>query len=135
MVIDMNVSTLKTLEQIREFLAGTADVVFTVPSDELTRRAFVEAVLVRHRYFVLPKGKRSILYQYMLRASGYSRQHLDRLVAQFRDTKSIKPEGRSSRTSFTCKYSAADVALLAELDSLHDTLSGPGDSSVGTPGA
>ena len=125
MVIDMNVSTLKTLEQIREFLAGTADVVFTVPSDELTRRAFVEAVLVRHRYFVLPKGKRSILYQYMLRASGYSRQHLDRLVAQFRDTKSIKPEGRSSRTSFTCKYSAADVALLAELDSLHDTLSGP----------
>jgi hypothetical protein len=125
MVIDMNVSTLKTLEQIREFLAGTADVVFTVPSDELTRRAFVEAVLVRHRYFVLPKGQRSILYQYMLRASGYSRQHLDRLVAQFRDTKSIKPEGRSSRTSFTCKYSAADVALLAELDSLHDTLSGP----------
>jgi hypothetical protein len=46
-------------------LAGTADGVFTVPIDELTRRAFVEAVLVRHRYFVLPKVKRSILYQYM----------------------------------------------------------------------
>jgi len=36
MVIDVNVSTLKTLEQIRELLAGTADGVITVPIDELT---------------------------------------------------------------------------------------------------
>jgi hypothetical protein len=31
MVIDMNESKLKTIEQIREFLTGTADVTFTVP--------------------------------------------------------------------------------------------------------
>ena len=125
MVIDMNVSALRTLEQIREFLAGTSEVVFSVPSDELALRTFIEAVLLRFRYFELPKGQRGVLYRYMQRVSSYSRQHLDRLIVQYRETKSLKPLVRSSRTSFKRTYSAADIALLAELDSLHDTLSGP----------
>jgi hypothetical protein len=33
MVIDMNESTLGTIEQAREFLAGTADLTFTVPTE------------------------------------------------------------------------------------------------------
>jgi transposase InsO family protein len=125
MVIDMNMSTLRTIEQIREFLAGTSDVIFSAPLDELALRNVVEAVLKRFRYFSLSKGHRGILYRYMQRVSGYSRQHLDRLIVQYRETKSLRPKERSSRTSFTCKYNALDVALLAELDSLHDTLSGP----------
>lgn len=125
MVIDMNVSALRTLEQIREFLAGTSDVVFSVPSNELALRTFIEAVLLRFRYVELPKGQRGVLYRYMQRVSSYSRQHLDRLIVQYRETKSLKPLVRSSRTSFKRTYSAADIALLAELDSLHDTLSGP----------
>jgi len=38
MVIDMNVSRLATVEQIREFLKGAADVAFANPADEATRR-------------------------------------------------------------------------------------------------
>lgn len=44
MVIDMNVSALRTLEQIRKFLTGTSEVVFSVPSIELALRTFIEAV-------------------------------------------------------------------------------------------
>ena len=131
MVIDMNVSALRTLEQIREFLAGTSEVVFSVPSNELALRTFIEAVLLRFRYFELPKGQRGVLYRYMQRVCGYSRQHLDRLIVQYRETKSLKPLVRSSRTSFKRTYSAADIALLAELDSLHDTLSGPATRVLG----
>src|SRR5665213_3302285 len=125
MVIDMNESRLETIEQIREFLAGTADVAFAVPAEEAKRRAFVATVLKRFRYFSLAKARRGILFLYMQRLTGYSRQHLSRLIARYRDTQSVRPRNPASRTSFARKYTLADVALLAELDNLHDTLSEP----------
>ena len=48
--IDMNVSKLETIEHIREFLAGTAEVAFSHPADESARRIFVATVLKRYRY-------------------------------------------------------------------------------------
>jgi len=125
MVIDMNESRLATIEQIREFLAGTADVAFSIPADESTLRAFVAAVLKRFRYFSLTKAQRGVLYAYMRRLTGHSRQHLSRLIAQYRATRSVQPLKRVSRTSFARKYGPEDVQLLAETDSLHETLSGP----------
>lgn len=125
MVIDMNVSRLETIEQIREFLTGTTEVAFSNPADELTLHTFVATVIRRYRYFGLSKGQRGILFAYMRRLTGYSRQHLSRLVAQYRDTQSLQPLRRASRTSFARIYEPEDVALLAETDSLHDTLSGP----------
>ena len=47
MVIDMNESKLETIEQIREFLKGTADVIFSILADEATLHAFVATVLRR----------------------------------------------------------------------------------------
>jgi hypothetical protein len=125
MVIDMNVSSLETIEQIREFLNGTAEVTFSNPADESTLRTFVATVIRRYRYFSLTKGQRGVLFAYMQRLTGYSRQHLSRLVTQYRETKSLKPRKRASRTSFSRTYGPEDVTLLAETDSLHDTLSGP----------
>jgi hypothetical protein len=125
MVIDMNESKLATLEQIREFLAGTSDVAFAIPADEPRLRAFVASVLQRFRYFSRPKGQRGVLFEYMRRLSGYSRQHLSRLIAQYRDTHSVRPRSRASRSSFSRKYLPEDVVLLAQTDNWHDTLSGP----------
>ena len=125
MVIDMNVSRLETIEQIREFLNGTDEVAISNPADESTLRTFVATVIRRYRYFRLTKGQRGVLFAYMRRLTGYSRQHLSRLIAQYRKTKSLKPLKRASPTSFARTYGPEDVALLAEIDSLHDTLSGP----------
>ena len=125
MVIDMNEAKLETIEQIQEFLSGTADVTFSIPNDESTLRAFVAAVIKRFSYFRRRKGHRGVLLAYLRRLTGYSRQHLSRLLVQYRDTRSLKPRVRASRTSFTRHYGPAEVALLAETDSLHDTLSGP----------
>jgi transposase InsO family protein len=125
MVIDMNVARLETIEHIREFLQGTAEVAFANPADEAALRKFVETVLKRYRYFRLRKGERGVLFAYLQRLSGYSRQHLSRLIAQCRDTKSLQPLPRASRTSFVRCYGPQEVALLAETDRLHDTLSGP----------
>ncbi len=57
MVIDVNETKLDTIEQVREFLQGTADVAFCIPADESTLRTFVAAVIRRLRYFRLAKGE------------------------------------------------------------------------------
>jgi hypothetical protein len=123
--IDMNVSKLDTIEQIKEFLDGTAEVAFSNPTDASALRAFVVTVLRRYRYFRLSKGPRGVLFAYLQRLTGYSRQHVSKLIAQYRDTQSLTPRKRVSRTSFVRQYTAEDVALLAQTDSLHDSLSGP----------
>ena len=121
----MNVSKLETIEQIKEFLDGTAEVAFSNPTDAVALRAFVATVLRRYRYFRLSKGPRGVLFAYMQRLTGYSRQHLSRLIGQYRHAQSLKPRKRVSRTSFVRQYTTEDIALLAQTDSLHDTLSGP----------
>src|SRR5271156_6252811 len=120
MIIKMNETKLATLEQIREFLAGTSDVTFAIPAEEARLRAFVTTVLRRFCYGRRSKSERGLLFAYMQHLSGYSRQHLSRLIAQYRDTRSLAPASRVSRTSFSCKYAAEDVRLLAETDRLHD---------------
>ncbi len=125
MVIDMNEAKLETIEQIQKFLTGTAEVTFSIPANESALHAFVAAVIKRFAYFRRRKGHRSVLLAYLGRMTGYSRQHLSRLLGQYRDTRSLAPQARASRTSFTRRYGPKEVALLAETDSLHDTLSGP----------
>ena len=116
--IDMNVSKLETIEHIREFLAGTAEVGFSHPTDESARRMCVATVLKRYGYFRLRRGSRGVLFAYMQRLTGYSRQHLSRLIAQYRSTQSLQPRKRASRTSFARIYGPAEVSLLAEMEGL-----------------
>lgn len=125
MVIHMNDSRLATLEQIREFLAGTADVSFSSPTDQVQTRQFVGKVLKRFKYSSRCKSERSLLFAYMQRLSGYSRSHLARLISQYRDTQNVAPRSRASRTSFSRRFTEIDIGLLADMDRLHDTLSGP----------
>src|ERR1035437_8775002 len=99
----MNEAKLETIEQIQEFLSGTAEVTFSIPNDEPTLRAFVAAVIKRFSYFRRRKGHRGVLLAYLRRLTGYSRQHLSRLLVQYRDTRSLKPRVRASRTSLDRK--------------------------------
>jgi len=59
--------------------------------------------------------------------SGYSRAQVTRLVARWMATRGqpLKPLYRAVRSSFSRRYTPADVALLAEMDREMDTLSGP----------
>lgn len=125
MVIDMNDAKLETIEQMREFLAGTADISFSIPTAPDGLRGFVADVLKRCRYFKLSRGGRGVVIAYIQRLSGYSRQHVTKLIARYREVHSLTPRSRASRTSFGGRFGPTDIALLAEIDRLHDTLSGP----------
>lgn len=125
MVIDMNETRVCSLEQLQAFLDGTAQVQFLPFEGDDTRYAHIEAALRRFGYRRLGRKHKGVALRYLVRTTGYSRQQVTRLVRQFLDRGGIAKRYRSPAKGFARKYTAADVALLAETDTLHDTLSGP----------
>ena len=125
MVINVEEAKLVTLAQIKAFLDGTTEVAFRVPKDE--RNQFIERIFKRFGYAPHGRADKGVLLRYIERMTGLSRQQVTRLVAQYRKNgKLSKPQQRVAPTKgFTCHYTFADVALLAEMDVLHNTLSGP----------
>lgn len=58
-------------------------------------------------------------------ACGLSRQQVTRLVRQYRNNGKLSKQPSAPKHGFTGRFTATDVALLAEVDALHSTLSGP----------
>ena len=123
MVINMEEAKLRTLEQIKAFLDGTAEEVFRVPKGE--RNQFVERVLNRFGYAPHGRVDKGVLLRYIERMTGLSRQQVTRLVRQYCKDGRLSKQPCAPKQGFTYRYTAADVALLAEMDVLHSTLSGP----------
>lgn len=126
MVIDMNETKLTTLEQIRAFLSGTAEVGFRISEEgEDGRYRHISAVLTRFGYKGLAKPDRGLILRYLERTTGYSRQQLTRLVKRWHEGRGLRKHYRTPKHGWVRKFSDADIALLAETDALHNTLSGP----------
>jgi hypothetical protein len=82
--------------------------------------------LSRFCYAALCRADKGVVLRYLERTTtGYSRQQLTRLVARCRGGVPLAKRYKPPVAGFTCKFSAADVALLARTDALHGTLSGP----------
>jgi transposase InsO family protein len=125
MVIDMNDAKLVTLEQLRGFLAGAVDLGLTPTAEPAARYGFIKQVLKRFKYPRQSKAHRGLIRRYLQRVTGYSRPQLTRLIAQYLRSGRLVRRYRATKTSYTRKFTAEDIVLLAELDSLHGTLSGP----------
>ena len=123
-MIDMNGAKLTTLEQLRQFLAGTTAVVFKPGADD-TRYAHIADVLRRFQYAGLKRPEQGLVLRYLERTTGDSRQQLTRWVTRCQALRQIKQRYRSPKVGFARIDTEADVALLAETDALHRTLSGP----------
>lgn len=125
MIIQMNVARLITLDQVRAFLSGTTEITFSPAPHDAARYALITQVLQRFGYARLQRVDKGLLLRYLRLVSGYSRQQLTRLVTQFIDCGRIVQRYQTPKRGFTRTYSDADVRLLAEIDALHGTLSGP----------
>lgn len=123
MVINMEEAKLQTLVQIKAFLDGTSEVAFRVP--KAGRNPFIERVLKRFGYAPRGRADKGVLLRYIERMTGLSRQQVTRLVRQYRRDGKLSKQPCAPKSGFTYRYTAADVALLAEIDALHSTLSGP----------
>lgn len=123
MVIDMEEAKLQTLEQIKVFLDGTSEVAFRVPKEG--RNPFIERVLKRFGYALHGRADKGVLLRYIERMTGLSRQQVTRLVGKYRKNGKLSKLPCAPKQGFSHRYTTADVALLAETDVLHSTLSGP----------
>ena len=123
MVIDMEEARLQTVAQVKAFLDGTTEVAFRVPKAE--RNRFIERVLKRFGYAPHGKAGKGVLLRYIKRMTGLSRQQVTRLVRQYRRDGKLSKQQVAPAHGFTGRFTATDVALLAEMDALHSTLSGP----------
>ena len=123
MVINMEEAKLQTLVQIKAFLDGTSEMEFRVPKEE--RNQFIGRVLKRFGYAPHGRVDKGVLLRYIERMTGLSRQQVTRLVRQYRKDGKLSKQPCAPKQGFTYRYTAADVLLLAEIDVLHGTLSGP----------
>ena len=124
MVIDMNEERLASIEALEQFLAGTAGVAPRVCGGEAERQGHVQRVLRRFGYAGLSRAHKGVVVRYLQHTSGYSRQHLVRLIGRFLEHAPLG-QRRGPVAGFRRRYTDADVLLLAHTDALHDTPAGP----------
>ena len=114
---------LQTLDQIQEFLADSRPL-DPRPQTRVEAYAFVAETLERFDYPDRGKADKGLLRRFLVKVAGLSRAQVTRLLRQHRTTGAIA-DRRGPRRPFPRRYTKADIGLLAEVDALHGTLSGP----------
>jgi transposase InsO family protein len=120
----MTLDDLTTVDQLKDFLAGTQAVAFAVIGDKDANYRWIQGELVRFRYLSCSRADKGVVIRYLMKVSGYSRQQLTRLVRQYRDTGRLE---RCQRTvaGFARRYTVEDIRLLAAMDERHEAPCGP----------
>lgn len=123
MVIQMDERSIKTIADIKAFLAGADKAHLRLHGSKDEIYAWVERALKRFRYPALSKKEKGVVRSYLIRLSGYSRQQITRMIARYRESGHVRRWHRTTN-GFQCKYTREDKMLLAEVDRLVDSSSG-----------
>lgn len=120
MILQLDLERLRTLDEVRDFMAGSAPVDF-----RFVERAhaydFVRRVLVRSRYHRLPRSDKGLIRRFLVKVTGLSRAQVTRLITQYRETGRVLDRRSGPKRPFPRRYTKADIGLLAEVD---ETLGG-----------
>ena len=119
----MQEERLDSIERLEQFLEGTAGISPRGSGNEEQRQAHVRRVLARFNYQGLSRRDKGVVVRYLVQTSGYSRQHLVRLIGRFVARKPLG-QRKAPVAGFYRRYTEADVRVLAQTDALHDTPSG-----------
>jgi hypothetical protein len=123
MTLTMDDTDLKTIEDIKRFLRGSARIKLKATSRK-EKYSWMNATLAKFKYSRQRKKDKSLIKNYMLCMTGFSDAQTTRLIARNRTQGRIAPQ-KGARHSFPRWYTKLDVELLAETDNLHERLSGP----------
>ena len=117
-----------SLEQIRAFLEVTDEVRFEA-ANRAQVYAWITRTLCEQEYWKQSKASKGLLRRYLEKMTGLSRSQVTRLIAHYLKTGAVQ-ERSYRRNRFANRYTAADIALLAEVDEAHETLSGPATRKI-----
>ena len=112
-----------SLEQIRAFLEGSEELRFEA-SDRRELYEWVERTLVEQEYGSLGREGKGLVRRYLAKMTGLSRAQVTRLIGQYRERGKVRA-AIYRRHRFASRYGVEDIALLAQIDEAHETLSGP----------
>lgn len=115
---------LQTLAQVRTFVSGNEAVAFTL-ADRTAAYDWMACTLRQFGYGRCKRSDKGVLRQYLLKVTGLSRAQIARCITQFvGGGGQIKDRRHAPAVPFVRRYTVADIRLLAEVDTLHGTLSG-----------
>jgi hypothetical protein len=114
-----------SLSEMKEFVEGNRKVCFSTEGREGTY-GFIEGTLKSQQYRKLNKGQKGIVRRFLVKVTGLSRAQMTRLVGRWMKQRCIPLQAAVKRRRFARRYTAADIRLLASVDSAHEDLSGPG---------
>jgi len=109
--------------QMREFLESSRAIEFA-GSGRDEKYGWVERVLGAQQYRELGKRERGLVRAYLEKVTGLSVSQMTRLIRIWVNTGKVEPV-RYQRHQFAVRYTNQDIALLAEVDRVHERLSGP----------
>ena len=90
----MNLDNLTSIDQLAEFLSGTQAVAFSVLSSPVARYEWVQKTLVRFGSLTRSRPHQGIVIRVLMKVSGYSRQQITRLIAQYRKNGTLRRRPR-----------------------------------------
>ena len=112
-----------SLEQIRAFLEASTEIRFEAERREQVYD-WVGRILVEQEYATLHREGKGLIRDYLAKMTGLSRAQVTRLIGQYRHSGRVQLRSYR-RQRFASRYTTEDVVLLAEVDELHEGLSGP----------
>ncbi|MDQ6967121.1 MAG: hypothetical protein Q9M14_00380 [Mariprofundaceae bacterium] len=115
---------LNTLDDITSFLQAELCPSMELQGSKEDVYNWLEKTLIRFRYMWLDKKKKGLVLRYIEQITGYSRQHVSKLVHAYTKTGHIRVNPRRRRQGFQSKYTRKDIAALAEVDQAMDGVSG-----------
>ena len=115
MILSLQTHRLRTLDEVRGFVAGSEAVDMVLPDRESVYR-FTEETLVRFGYHGLSKAEKGVILRYLAKMTGKSPPQVQRLVRQHRETGRVRDRRGVPACAFVRRYTKADVGLLAEVD-------------------
>ncbi len=130
MVIDLNESLIRTLEQVRAVLDGTQILDFTPAADAQSRCDWIALVLRRLEYFRLKRADRGLVLLYLRRFSGFCRAQITRLVKRWLAGERLRSPRGAPSNAFARRYTEADLDALADVEREYGRLSGPATVAV-----
>ncbi len=124
----MNDTRVMSMEELQVFLRSSGSLKFNGYS-RTEAYAWIEKTLRQYKYLARPRAEKGLLRQYLRKMSGYSPAQLTRLIDQFHSTTHLRVRPYR-RHCFPTKFTPEDQFLLAEVDEVHERLSGPATQAI-----
>ncbi|MDZ7812642.1 MAG: integrase [Ideonella sp.] len=131
MVINMDETKLRTIQQLQDFVDATPEVKFTnaAGDDDSERYAHISRVLKRFDYPQRNKSERGVVLAYLRHTSGYCRAQITRLVGLWHKNRlaavPLTKRYSAPAAPFPRKFTADDVSLLVQVDRANEDVCGP----------